>query len=179
MEDDNTKYERILNILRNSKPVPEDPEVVSEKIIRRLREEKSKVTLAELLIEFLFGWVYVGWARRSMIAVSMVIVLLFGFQQVIILKRIKDLSSQRIVAGAPFMTGLEDELPGKMLIYKISGRKLYDEKLPVTKEEVDEMIKSLNILQVRYKDIIEHIQHDPELKKYYERRMNEILKKEP
>lgn len=179
MEEDSTKYERILNILRNSKPVPEDPEVVSEKILRKLREEKSGVSLAELLIEFLFGWAYVGWVRRSMIAVSMVIVLFFGFQQVIILKRIKELSSQRIVAGTSFMTGLEDELPGKMLIYKISGRKFSDEKLPVSKGEIDEMIKSLDSLQVRYKDLIELIQHDPELKKYVERRMNEIQKKEP
>jgi hypothetical protein len=179
MEDDSTKYERILHILRNSKPVLEDPEVVSERIIRKLREEKSRVSLAELLIEFLFGWVYVGWVRRSMIAVAMTIVMFFGFQQVIILKRIKDLSSQRIVAGTSFMTVLEDELPGKMLIYKISGRKFSDEKLQVSKEEIDEMIRSLNKLQVRYKDIIQLIQHDPELKKYVESRMNEIQKKDP
>ncbi len=177
MKDDKSKYESVLNILRNSKPVLNDPETVSEKVIRKLQEEKSRVSFTDLVIDFLFGWVYVGWVRRSMIAVTMVIVLFFGFQQAIILKRINDLSSQKIENGNSVMTSLKDEITSKMLIYKITGRKLSGEELPVSKEEIDEMIKSVNKLQVKYKDIIDLIENDPQLKKYVENRMKEINKK--
>jgi hypothetical protein len=177
MKDDKSKYESVLNILRNSKPVLRDPEAISDKVIRLLREEKSKISFTELLIEFLFGWVYVGWVRRSMIAVSMIIVLFFGFQQAIILKRINDLSSQKIENGNSIMTSLKDEITSKMLIYKITGRKLSDEKLSVSKEEIDEMIKSVNKLQVKYKDIIDLVENDPQLKKYIENRIKEINKR--
>jgi FKBP-type peptidyl-prolyl cis-trans isomerase (trigger factor) len=64
-----------------------------------------------------------------------------------------------------------------MLIYKVTGRKLSDNELSVTKEEIDEMIKSVSRLQVKYKEIIDLIENDPELKKYVENRMNEIKKK--
>jgi hypothetical protein len=172
MKADRSKYEIILDILRNSKPVLTNPEEVSEKVIRALQKEKSKVSLMDLLIEFLFGWVYVGWVRRSMIAVTMVIVLFFGFQNAIILKRIKDLSSQKIEDGIPVMTSLKEEMTNKIQTYKKTPGKFSDKKKSASKEEVDEMIKTFNLLQVKYKDIIDSIKNDPQLKEYVESRMN-------
>jgi hypothetical protein len=177
MKEDINKYDKVLNMLRNSKPVLTDPEAISDRVIRLLREERSKVSFTELLIEFLFGWAYVGWVRRSMITVSMSIILIFGFQQAIILKRINDLSSQKIENGNSIMTSIEDEITSKMLIYRITGRKLSDDKLPVSKKEIDEMIKSVNKLQVKYKDVIDLIENDPQLKEYVENRMKELNKK--
>ena len=58
------KYEQILNMLKKSGPVLRDAEAISEKVIRQLTEERSKVSPAELIIEYLFGWTYIGWVRR-------------------------------------------------------------------------------------------------------------------
>lgn len=177
MINDENKIEDVLNILRRSKPVLPNPEALSDSVMRLLREEKSKVSLMEQIIEFLFGWVYVGWVRRSMITVSIIFILLFGFQQAVILKRINDLSSQKIENENSVLTGFHDEIASKLLIFKITGKKLSDHKLSVSKEEIDEMIKSLNKLQVKYKEVIDVIESDPELKKYVEGRMNEIKNK--
>ena len=58
------KYEDVLKLLRNSKPVFTDVEAVTEKVMRQIQEEKSKFSLMELIVEFLFGWVYIGWVRK-------------------------------------------------------------------------------------------------------------------
>lgn len=177
MADGDKKYEKVLNLLRQSKPVLTDIESVAEKIIRQLQEEEAKISLPELIIEFLFGWVYIGWVRRSMIAVVLVVALLFGYQQALILRRINDLSGQRIQNGTFLMTNLNDDLANKLLIYRITGRKLSDEKISVSQKEIDEMINSLNKLQIKYKDVINLIENDPQLKKYVEDKMNENRKK--
>ena len=177
MTDGDKKYEKVLNILRQSKPILTDVESVAEKIIRHLQEEEAKISLPELIIEFLFGWVYIGWVRRSMITAVIVVALMFGYQQVLILRRINDLSGQRIQNGTLLMTNLNDDLANKLLIYRFKGRKLSDEKISVSQKEIDEMINSLNKLQIKYKDVINFIENDPQLKKYVEDRMNGNRKK--
>ena len=72
---------------------------------------------------------------------------------------------------------MTDDLTNKMLIYRITGRKLSDGKVKVSEKEIDEMIRSLNKLQVKYKDIINLIEDDPQLKKI-RRRQNERKQKE-
>jgi hypothetical protein len=176
MTADEKNYEKVLNVLRNSKPALKDVEAVTEKIMKQLQEEKSKVTLAELIFEYMFGWVYIGWVRRSMVTASLVLAFLFVYQQSLIISRINDLSGQRIRNGTLFMTNLRDDLADKLLIYRITGRKLSDEKISISQKEIDEMINSLNKLQVKYKDVINLIENDPQLKKYVESRMNKNRK---
>jgi hypothetical protein len=176
MEPEEKKYERVLNMLRQSKPVLADTGAVTEKIIRQIQEEKSKITIPGLIVNYLFGWVYIGWVRRSMVTAVLVIAILFGYQQALILKRINDLSGQRIQNGGLLMTNLKDDLTNKMLMYRISGRKLFEKKTPVSEKQIDEMIKSLNNLQVKYKDLINLIENDPQLKKYVEDKINENTK---
>lgn len=176
MADGDKKYEKVLNLLRQSKPVLTDIESVAEKVIRQLQEEEAKISLPELIIEFLFGWVYIGWVRRSMITAVLVVALLFGYQQALILRRINDLSGQRIQNGTLLMTNLNDDFANKLLIYRITGRKLSDGKITVSEKEIDEMINSLNKLQIKYKDVINLIENDPQLKKYVEDKMNENRK---
>jgi hypothetical protein len=125
---ENKKYEQILNVLKKSKPVFRDAEAISEKIIKQLSEERSKISPAELIIEYLFGWTYIGWVRRSMIAAVVAIICLFGYQQALILKRINDLSGQRIQNSSLIMTGMTDDLADKMLLYRITGKKLPEGK---------------------------------------------------
>jgi uncharacterized protein YecE (DUF72 family) len=173
---DNRKYERVLNLLRKSKPVMEDAEAVTDRIMRQLQEEKSKISLTELIVEFMFGWVYIGWVRRAMVAATLVIVVTFGYQQALILKRIDELSGQRIQDGPIVMTNLKDDLTDKMLRFRLRGRKLPNEKMSVPQKDIDEMIKSINNLQVKYKDIFFLIENDPQLKKYVEDKINENKK---
>jgi len=171
MKAQESKYEKTVNILKRSSPVLADPEAMAENVFRRLQEEKSKISVPELIFDYLFGWVYIGWVRRSMVAVTLMIVVLFGYQQAIILKRIDDLSGQRVQTSTFLRTNMKDDLSNKMLLYRITGRKISDEKITVSEKEIDEMISSLKKLQIKYKDLIYLIENDPKLKKYIEEKI--------
>lgn len=177
MKAEDKRYEEVVNILKSSRPVLADPEVMAEQVIRRIQNEKSRISLPELIFNYLFGWVYIGWVRRSLIVATLAIIVIFSFQQAIILKRIDDLSGQRIQNGTTLMTGMKEDYTGKLQMFKFSGGKLSDPKSKISEKEIDEMINSIYRLQVKYKDIINLIEDDPGLKKYVEDRMNEIGKK--
>jgi hypothetical protein len=174
MKTEDAKYEKVLKLLKEAKPDLKDIEIVTEKVMRQLTEEKSRINLVEFIIEFVFGWIYVGWVRRSMIVAAICMAILFGYQQVLILKKINELSGQRIQDGNLFMTSAKNEISDKIRVFRFSGRKLENKKNSVSKKEIDEMIKSINMLQIKYKDVINLIEDDPELKKYVETRMKEI-----
>ena len=176
MKTEDNKYDRVLNLIRNSKPVMADPESVTEKVMRQLQEEKSQITVAELVLDFLFGWVYVGWVRRTMVTVAFALSFLFIYQQYLIIRQERDLSGQRIQDGSIMMTNLRDELVDQLRIFELTGKKFSDKKINVSEKEIDDMIESLNRLQIKYKDVINLIEKDPELKKYVESKMLEYKK---
>jgi predicted DNA-binding protein YlxM (UPF0122 family) len=174
MSDDNIKYEKVLDLLRKSKPVFTEAEEIATKVMRQIQQEKSRISLPELIIEFLFGWVYIGWIRRSLVTAALIIVIFFGYQQALILKRLNDLSEQRIPNSGVVLTDLTDKLTERMLFNRLGGKRPSDRKINVSEKDIDDMIRSLNKLQNKYKNLLHLIENDPELKKYFDERINEI-----
>jgi hypothetical protein len=174
MSDENKKYKKLLDLLKRSEPVFTDPEAITDRIMRELQQEKSKISLPELIIEYLFGWVYIGWIRRSLIATALMIVIFFGYQQTIIIKRINNLTEQRIPNGDLIETGQTNNIENRLLMYKLTGRKFSDGKITVSEKEINDLIRSVNRLQVKYRDILDLIENDPQLKKYVEEKINKI-----
>jgi hypothetical protein len=121
--------------------------------------------------------VYIGWIRRSLVTAAFIVVIFFGYQQAIILKKINDLTEQRIPNGEFIQTGLTDNLTNRILLYRLTGRKYSDRKITVSEKEINDLVRSVNKLQVKYKDILDLIENDPEIKKYVEEKINEIRKK--
>jgi hypothetical protein len=173
MESGNSKYDKVTGFLKKSKPELGDEKVFSERVIRQIRERKSTAGLEELIYEFLFGWVYIGWVRKSMITASLALVLFFGYQQTVIMKRIKSLSGQEQISGNATMTGMTDEIANKMLLYKYLGSNIPEGSGIVSEKEIKRLVRSRNDLKVRYKDILRLIENDPELKKYVEEKLKE------
>ena len=171
MKTEDTKYDKVLNLLRNAKPVLTGAGSETEKVMRQLHEEKSQITLAGLLLDYLFGWVYIGWVRKTMVTAVLALAILFIYQQSLIIKQVKDLSGQRIQDGSVVVTNLKEELTDQLRIFKLTGKKIPDEKINVSEKEIDDMIRSINKLQVKYKDVINLIEKDSELRKYVESKM--------
>jgi hypothetical protein len=174
MKEENSKYDKVLKRIKEARPELKHPENLTERVMSQLKEEKSQINIGELMIEFLFGWIYIGWVRRSMVVAAVSVALLFGYQQVLILKKINELSGQRIQNGNLFMTNAKNEISDRVRLFRFTGRKMDRDKTMVQKEDIDEMIRSINKLQIKYKDIINLIEDDPELKKYLETRMQEL-----
>src|SRR5450759_5105950 len=97
MKTESEKYNKVLKILRNSRPQLDSTEDIEREVINKIaRAHQKRLNLSEI-IDFLFGLVYIGLVRRSLITASVILVLVFVYQQGVILKRIEILSKQTIV----------------------------------------------------------------------------------
>jgi hypothetical protein len=173
MKPENEKYEKVLNILKKSKPVLETTEDIEREVISKLSVmHKTDVFISDV-IDFLFGWVYIGWIRRSLIAASVVLVMVFLWQQTIILKQINILSSQTIVIDGGNTSREQDLIENKLLMYKLTGRRFPSKSITISEKQMQELLEMINDLQVRYKDLESLIEENPELKKYVDERLIE------
>jgi hypothetical protein len=105
--------------------------------------------------------------------VSVLIVVLFAYQQTVILKQISILSSQVVVTGDRGSDRVTNDLEQKLLFYKISGRKINSARPEITGKQIEELLESVNELQTKYKDLIKLIEDDPDLKKEIEKKLME------
>ena len=172
METDDKRAEQVIGFLKKSKPEISHQDILTEKIMGRLRDETKKGKLPSRLGDCLFGWVYIGWVRRSLTLISVAILAVFIWQQSVIIRRINYIDRQvrmTVSSGAEPVSGLRD---GRDLIRRIEYV-LPANKRNLNEREIDELIESLNGLQVKYKDVLKRVQEDPELKKYLDKKLNE------
>jgi len=173
MSTENSKYNSLINALKTSKPEFNDSEVISERVIREIRNGKTEFKFVDTVTEFFFGWVYIGWMRRSLVAAAMLLIVFFGYQQVIILQRINELSEQKIQSSIFTNTGFSEETYNRNMIYSLTRKKFPDTSITFSDKEVEKMIRSLNKLQLKYGDLFYLIENDPQIKEYVENKMNE------
>ena len=173
MEKESEKYKQIITILRKSKPVLDTSEDIEREVMKRISAvRKSRVVLSDV-IDFLFGWVYIGWVRRSLITASVLLVIIFVYQQGIILRQINFLSSKMIVTGSETNPNPVGELEKGLLMYKLSGRRFQSQDITISEKDLKQLLESVNELQYKYKNLLNIIEEDPVLKKYLEERLSE------
>ena len=177
MEEEGKKYESILRILRDSKPVLSNPGDIEENVIRKIQGSFKKESKEFDLFDYLFGWVYIGWVRNSLVAVSILIISIFAYQQSLILKRINTLEKQTVISGNQFVTETTADIEEKMMLYKLTGRKLPKGNITISERKMKQFMNSYNELQDKYKDLVKIIEENPELKKLIEEKLSEKNKK--
>jgi hypothetical protein len=167
------KYRKVLDILRSSKPVLNSTDDIENEVIKRISKVKGLEPNFLNIIDFLFGWVYIGWVRNGLITVSVLLVVLFIWQQSIILKRIDLLSRQTIIENAETISNPASEVERGILMYRISGRRLPSYNITISEKQMNQLLDSVYELQVKYKDLIKLIEDDPELKSSIEKKLKE------
>lgn len=175
MDSDN-KYDRVVEMLRKSEPVMKDPEGFSERVIQKLRREKERPAFLERLSNYLFGWVYVGWIRQSLITVSFVVLLIFVYQQAVILKRINSIDRQAIFSVSQLIPD-NPERPESRFLFKKAEYNIPVTSGKLTGRQVDELIDSFIELKGKYKEILKMIEEDPILKNYVEKKLSQKERK--
>ena len=176
MKSESTKYERITDILRKSEPILTGSEAFEENVMERIRN-KRKVTENYNLLDCLFSWVYVGWARNGLIAASVLIIAVFVIQQSIILKRISKLEQQTISTGPSFVKSVPDDFESVFMIYSRTPSKIHLKNGRLSDKEVRQIEETINDLQSRYSNLMKLIEDNPELKQYIENKISENNKK--
>jgi hypothetical protein len=173
MKPENQKYNEIVNLLRKSKPVLSSPEDIENGVIKRIsRLNHQRLKLSEAA-DFLFGWVYIGWVRRSLITASIALLLFFIYQQGMILKRIDVLSSQTVVSDKDNLMTNSEKLDKLLMVYRNSGVRFSSKTITISESQIKELIESLSDLQIKYRDLENLLVVDPELKSLIEKKMIE------
>ena len=179
MTTENDKYKKMMKILRNSKPDLNQPEEIENEVIRKIHFENQKSGRVSDFIESLFGWVYIGWVRRSLIGAAVILVAVFVYQQAFIFKQVKNISKQVVITGNETAPVFSSVLDKRLTLYKISTRLSPGGEINISESQLEELLDSYNDLQVKYKDLIRIIEENPELEKYFENKLNQEKKYKP
>ena len=176
MEKENDKLERIIDLLRKADPVLNSTEEIEEEVMIRISKRNNPEVYLNIAVDFLFSWIYIGWVRRSMVAVSIILLVLFVWQQVSLIKQINYLSSRAIFSEQEYGSDEPDIIQKKLIMYKLSGKRLPVQYVTISKKQMDLLLESINDLEGKYRDLLFLIQDDPELKRDIENKIIELNK---
>jgi hypothetical protein len=111
--------------------------------------------------------------RRCLVVASVALVLVFAYQQAIILRRIDYLSRQTIVSGRESTNAHADEMEKLLVVLRNAGRRFPSSNITISEKQMKELLESVNELQLKYKDLENLIEGDPELKKMIQKKLME------
>jgi len=172
MNNENEKYRKIVEMLGKSRPLLDQPGKIENEIISRIEKKTSGKWID--LTDALFSWVYIPWIRRILAAASFATILVFFFQQSILIKQINNINKQVIVLQNDFKTGnYNDVSSGHMKLYEMSGGIHSGRKISINEKDLERLVNSYYDLDGRYKDLLRIIDENPELRKYVEKKLNE------
>ncbi len=173
MVPENENYNKIVKLLRSSKPTLLSTEEIENEVIKRIsKTPKPKYSLSDVT-DFFFGWVYIDWVRRSLISASAILIMVFVWQQGIILKRINNLNRETIIIEKGTSSDRMEDIERILTLYRYSGSKLDSKMITISAAEMKDLLTAMKEAEVKYKDLENLINSDPELKKYIEKKLEE------
>jgi hypothetical protein len=173
MDTDNEKFKKVLNLLRKAEPKLESTDEIQREVLSRISKNASASSLNGDLIDILFGWIYIGWVRRSLITASVLLVMVFVWQQGVILRQINFLSKQIVITREETIQSPAQQAEKLLMLYKNSSRLFPSRNITISEKQLNQLIESVNELKVQYKDLMELIDENAELKKYIDEKLAE------
>jgi hypothetical protein len=174
MEQVNDKYEKVMEILKRAKPVLGSSDEIEEKVMSKISGKRKHNRDLSDLLDFLFGWTYITWVRRSLITASVFLVVVFVIQQSLIMRQINNLSRQIDTYEKDASGVSSEDLNRKLMIFRLSDKRFPIIRKSESDKQVEELFRSIDQLKKEYKDMHNMIEQDPELKKLIEKKLSEI-----
>lgn len=165
------KYKKVIDVLRKSPPTLDSTTDLEREVIRRVAARRPLHAVLNEMLDFLFGWVYIGWIRRSLIAASFALIVVFIYQQAAILRKIEFLSRQTIMINHKNQSPAGD-FEKLLTEYRNSGKRFSSKNFTFSEKQLKELFDSLNEMQLKIEDLENLINEDPELRKLIERRID-------
>lgn len=173
MTENTNSYEKITTVLRNAKPELPHPEIFTDRVMETIKSRKTRRPF--IILDYLFGWVYIAWVRNGLVTAALMFVVFFAVEQSIILKRVNDLEKQAVYSGKVFDRDPLQET--KLVLYRNYSDKISGAGNIISEKDMKVIYESLNEIQTRYRALLKVIENNPELKKYIEKKLSETEKK--
>jgi DNA gyrase/topoisomerase IV subunit A len=173
MKQGNEKYIKTVDLLRKAKPVLDSAEDIEREVISKISSSAGLETRSFSLLDLLFGWTNIVWIRRSLIAVSVMLITLFVYQQSMIVRQLNWLTSQVISDQVKSVNHSQSGMVNRFKLLKISGNRIYYQNRTLSETEINILIQSFDELQNDYNNLRRIIEDDPELKKILEKKLVE------
>ncbi len=173
MKANEEKYRKVMEVLKKSEPVTASHDEIEGEVINRINylPEEHKETFS--IFSFLFGWTEIGWVRRSLVTASLFLVVIFVYQQSVIVKQLNWLSTQIVVNSERPVRTISSDFSGKLRFLRISGSRVPQQGSPVSEKQLDMLMDALDKLQADYDNLSKIIEENPELKEMIEKKLNE------
>lgn len=173
------KYDGIVNLLRKSRPSAGRQAFLEDIIIEQI--ERKKITRNNLAdaAEFLFAWTYIPWVRRSLVAASLIMVVIFLFQQATLINQVRNISRQVIVLRDDAGTESSADLGSELVLYKLSDRYMSGGDIRISGKELEKIIKAYDELDGKYQGLLKIIEENPNIRNYVEKKLKEQEKNKP
>jgi hypothetical protein len=166
-------YKRIIELLRKSDPSFDQQSRVEEYILRQIEKERIRKSKIHELALSLFRWANIPAARRTLAAVSLVLVGIFIFQQSVLINQVRNISRQVIVLKNENESAVVPDFGSRMMLYRISDQFRAGGRISISGKELERLIEAYNELDVKYKDLLKIVGENPELRSYVEKKLEE------
>jgi len=166
------KKEKLMDLLRRSVPDAGRTDDIEERILHLIREKEDKKFRSKKLQVVLFSWTEITWIRRSFAAASFILVIMFTWQQSLIVKRLGSLERMNTVNWEMYPTGTPqvNQMQG---VNSNKGMYLFLGKEIISDERLENIYDSYGEIEEKYLKLFELIDKDPELREYIENRLKE------
>ena len=168
MGTESENYRKVIKLLRESTPELGSTDNLEREVMRLISERNRGRISADSVINFLFGWVYIGWIRRSLIAASVILVGVFVWQQSIILRQLNFLNNRFVVSeieNVKYQPRINEK---KLLMMGRGGRGFSESEVKIPEDKIEQLLDSYSKLQSDYGELVKLINEDPELRKLIE-----------
>jgi len=173
MKADDRKYRKVMEVLKKSGPVTDSQEEIEREVINRISSLPKEYKESFSIFGFLFGWTEIAWVRRSLVIASLFLVVIFVYQQSVIVKQLNWLSTQIVVNSEKSVRSTKSDFSGKLRFLRISGSRVPQGGSPISEKQLDMLMEALDKLQADYDNLSKIIEENPELKEMIEKKLNE------
>jgi len=167
------KYKKTIEILKKSVPVSDSQDDIEREVINVISSLPVQNKDNFSVFNFLFGWTEIVWIRRSLIMASFLLVAIFIYQQSVIVKQLNWLSTQIVINGEKHFNTSVIDFSGRLRFLKFSGSRVHSNSSPITDDQLDMLIESIDKLQKDYNNLTRIIEENPELKEMIEKKLVE------
>lgn len=148
------ELDKIKEHLRAYQPQMRDRDELRDDVMKRISCRKSGM-------DYVFGWTEIVWLRRSMALASVLIVILFGIQQVFMTKRIEKLEKRMISINTDKVLEYQREkVIANSVLFTDLERKDMNDSIKVATGDLLDLVKSYRSLQTKYEEILKKARTD-------------------